>query len=1395
MKKTLSGTVAALLAVTGCGAPGALLNAAASRLPVAVGYQNERQLSFNDGWQFNLGDVSGASASSYDDSAWGNVTLPHDWSISLPFNQNSAAGGTGGYLDGGTGWYRKTFTLPQSMAGKKVSILFDGVYMNSTVWVNGTQIGTHHYGYTPFEYDLTSCLNFGGTNVIAVKVVNNQPTSRWYSGSGINRNVWLNVTGDVHIPTNGTYVTTPQITGSGSSVTATVSVATTVANSGGSADVTLSSTVLDSAGNPVASLQTASTAAAGASVKIPQTLTVTNAKLWSPDSPTLYTLKSEVSVGGTVVDTVLTPFGIRSLRFDPNEGFFINGVSTKLHGVCLHTDEGSLGNVVNIDAMTRKLTILKQMGCNAIRTSHNPPSAEFLDLCDRMGFLVMDEAFDCWNAGKVTNDYHLYFATDAQSDLQAMVNRDKNHPSIILWSVGNEIADTTWDNAPTVAQNLINWVQAIDSTRPVTTAENKMGDSSLQKVADLLGAVGYNYGEQYYDAEHAANPGWCIFGSEVSSAVRSRGVYKTPVDQNILSSDDNQCSSYDNSVVPWGRSAESSWIADRDRKFVMGEFIWTGFDYLGEPTPYGWPSRSSYFGIVDTAGFPKDIYYFYQSQWTTTPMVHLLPSWNGTEGQVMPVMAYTNAASVELFLNGKSLGVQQYDPNGSTLHLLWNVKFTPGTLTAVARDKNGNVVATDTSRTAGLPAKISLKQEKSVVTADGKSLVYIDADVQDIDGNFVASAADQINFHVTGGTVVGVDNGDATDVTSFQGSTKKAFSGKCLAIVKADSSVGQITVTADSSTLPLGSNTVTVYKQAAISGAPGSLLGYQQPATVYTAVGSAPSLPADVQAVYTDGGTQALAVSWQSVSPASYAQAGSFTVNGTVNATGGTVSCTVQALAADFSSISPISLVTLKGTPPALPANVTVSFANGTKAIRDVAWDAVDPASYQQAGSFTVGGGIAGTSERVQADVTVKDIASIDPVVCVTQLGTAPTLPDTVTIHYTDGAASSVPVEWDLSSAAYDSPGTVLVSGVFAGGSYPVSARVTVSPNYALKASGASYPQGIASFTCSGDSVGQLNDGVISYSYNSPKNRWTDWDNTWRSGDWFGIDFGQSISISTIKLYVYQDSGCVPPSTLAVQYDDGTGWKDVTNPAFDGTKTVTGLNTLSFDAVTASRVRVVVTNLQNYFTGITEMEVYGPSLPDKTALSSAVSSAASLQQSDYTAASWQAFETAYTAAASLATGNLGTTASVAAALQALTDAQAALVPAGTPDFLRGIAPGATAAQITQKLYADGTVPNGTAVTVMNQQGAILPENAVVGTGMTVTAGGFSFVIVVTGDLTGDGLANASDLLLLKRRILGLQQLQDAALKAANTDGDAADNVGSTDLLKLKRYILGLDTLS
>ncbi len=769
---------------------------------------NPRQvLNFDKDWKFHLGDAQDAAAMGYADAPWRTLNVPHDYAIEGPavrtpamegpFDPQSPAKHDGGFLDAGVAWYRKTFTLPATAKGHQVAIQFDGVYMNSDVYLNGKLLGNHPYGYTSFQYDLTPALNFDGPNTLAVRVNVEQPCSRWYSGAGIYRHVYLNITNPVHIAPWGIYVTTPKI----SDTEATLDIRATVQNDSGAAVAAIvKSRIFDPNGKEIASLGVTDNLAANASSEVQPRVTIPHPQLWSVDQPSLYKVVSEVSVDGEIVDSVTTPVGIRTIEFTKDNGFLLNGRRVQIHGVCDHHDLGALGSAFNYRALQRQLEVLKSFGCNAIRTSHNPPATELLDLADEMGFVVMDEPFDEWKRSKTKFGYGRFFDEWSERDIVSMLHRDRNHPSIVLWSIGNEIPEQGASNGGAMAKRLADIVRREDPTRFVTSACNNPAPAAKSGFADALDVFGINYNIPAYTAQK----GHVLIASETASALSTRGEYgliinkKGDVEIQKQIRTISQCTSYDNLGPRWGYTAEAQLIGLKNAPWVAGEFVWTGFDYIGEPTPYQWPSRSSYFGIVDLAGFPKDRFYIYQSQWTTKPMVHLLPHWNwpGFEGKAIPVQAYTNADSVELFLNGQSLGSRDFT-NNKTLHLEWKVPYAPGTLKAVAT-KNGHVVATDEVVTAGPPAKIELVADRPSIHADGSDLSFITVKVVDKDGHVCPNADNEMSFSLNGPAVIaGLDNGDPTNHESFQGTSHKIFHGLGLVILRSQESAGKATVTAE----------------------------------------------------------------------------------------------------------------------------------------------------------------------------------------------------------------------------------------------------------------------------------------------------------------------------------------------------------------------------------------------------------------------------------------------------------------------------------------------------------------------------------------------------------------------------------------------------------------------
>ncbi|MGE5286863.1 MAG: glycoside hydrolase family 2 TIM barrel-domain containing protein, partial [Micromonosporaceae bacterium] len=839
--------------------------AARAAQPAAASAEGGRSVDLDRGWKFALvnpdgvTDPTGAYANAqdpgFDDSNWRTVDVPHDWSIELtPVDSPSTNSGTG-FLQGGLGWYRKTFTLPPSMSGKRIALEFDGVYMNSFVYLNGQLLGNHPYAYTGFSFDITGLAHTDGAtpNVVAVKAENQNPSSRWYSGSGIYRDVRLVVTNPVHVARLGTFVTTPDLQTTIASGYATVRVQTDVANDSGAPVTADVETTIRNAGGAVVARGTSSVSVpAGQTQRGTADMRVAHPTLWSADNPALYQLQTDVVVGGTAVDTTTTPFGIRYFAFDPNEGFSLNGRPMKLQGVDLHSTNGPVGAAVNADALLQQMEIMKSMGVNALRTAHNPPAQALVRICDRLGILLMVEAFDCWRTGKVPFDYHLYFDAWSDSDIKEMVNESKNSPAVVLWSIGNETPDTGRSGGPAIAQQLIAGIKSIDTTRPVVMGSDRYrsvprAGSPPDQILRMLDGLGVNYNTATsMDALHAAYPDKFFFCSETSSETSTRGVYQDP---ELLNTGENYTpgkratSSYDNNLASWTMSGEYELKKDRDRKFWQGGFLWSGQDYIGEPTPYNvFPVKTSFFGAVDTAGFPKDAYYLFRSQWSADPMVHIVPmDWTShAPGENVAVWVYSNVDTVELFLNGKSLGAKTFDhktttfgqdyletteptgddknypsgsytsPNGSTgkLHLTWNVAFAPGRLTAIAT-RGGRRVAQDTVETAGPARAITLTPDKRVITADGTSLSFVTVEIVDARGITVPGVSGPIRVRVAGpGTLAGVDNGRQEEGQSYQANYVTAFNGKAVVIVRSTVHPGVVTLTAVSPGLQATATTI-----------------------------------------------------------------------------------------------------------------------------------------------------------------------------------------------------------------------------------------------------------------------------------------------------------------------------------------------------------------------------------------------------------------------------------------------------------------------------------------------------------------------------------------------------------------------------------------------------------
>lgn len=737
---------------------------------------------FNDGWQFCLCDI-GTELSALPGRHWYDVELPHDWLI------NDASK----LYETGEGWYRRSLPCSAEQLSGRVLLNFDGVYMNSTLFVNGKEAGSWTYGYSAFEHDITDFLH-EGENELLLRVSHQSPNTRWYSGAGIFRDVMLKLRSAAYIGTNGVYIhSAPQPEGGW-----TTEVETDVV--GEASDIRMLLEVFDPAGASMGGYGLEAHFDGGHE-KFTASFNSTDPELWSVDDPMLYTLKISLYSGSELLDCVNETFGYRTAEFDPDRGFLLNGEPVKLHGVCMHHDLGALGSALNEAALARQLRIMKEMGVNAIRTSHNMPARQLVQLCDEMGLLVDSEAFDMWEKPKTEFDNHRFFTEHAERDVRSWIERDRNHPCIIMWSIGNEINDTIDPHGLDITKRLYEYVLKYDpkGNAAPTIGSNYMGDENAQKCSDVVKLAGYNYSEYLYDEHHAKYPGWVIYGSETASAVRSRGIYRFPAELPLLTGEDCQCSSLDNSVVGWGSSAMKSWRLDRDCPFCCGQFIWTGFDYIGEPTPYN--TKNSYFGIVDTAGFPKDIYYFYQSVWLSPEqkkVLHIVPSyWDFIPGQEIDVLIYSNARDVELFLNGKSVGTHVMELETSQdMRAHFKVPFEPGVLRVVGHFADGSECS-EVLHTPSDPAAVVLTSDKETLLADGRDIAFVEISTVDVNGIPVGNARNRIRVEVSGaGRLVGLDNGDSTDYDSYKGDNRRLFSGKLLAMIESTLEPGEITVRA-----------------------------------------------------------------------------------------------------------------------------------------------------------------------------------------------------------------------------------------------------------------------------------------------------------------------------------------------------------------------------------------------------------------------------------------------------------------------------------------------------------------------------------------------------------------------------------------------------------------------
>jgi len=797
--------------------------------------------SFNEGWKFarfgampdgtEKAEPAGLEMPAVNDNDWRTLNLPHDWGIEGPFRAD-LPNRTGKLPWAGIGWYRKHFQVPASDKGKRIFIEFDGAMSNARVWCNGMYVGEWPYGYASFQLELTDYIRVGKENVIAVRLDNKPDSSRWYPGGGIYRNVRLIKTAPVHVAQWGVYITTPKVSGK----VAAVKIRTHVVNqSAAGAKIVVRNEIFDDSTKKKIAGQATNEGelAAGAALNSECTVELVAPKRWNLETPNLYYVLTSILQDGRVMDTCKTCFGIRTIEFGADFGFKLNGKRVRMNGVCMHHDLGPLGTAVNVRALERQIEILREMGCNAIRTSHNPPAPELLDLCDRMGMLVMVEAFDCWEKGKTRNGYNLLFPEWHEKDLRAVIRRDRNHPCVVMWSTGNEVREQKNRQGQEISRKLTAIVHEEDPTRPVTAGCNnpQAGWNGFQKTVDVFG---YNYKPHLYGKFREINPNQPLYGSETASCISSRGEYFFPV------SDDKskgcggyfQVSSYDLSAPKWAYPPDVEFEAQDKNPEVFGEFVWTGFDYLGEPTPYNKdatnllnftnpddrkqmerelallgkniPARSSYFGSVDLCGFKKDRFYLYQARWRPElPIAHILPHWNWPEriGKVTPVHVYTSGDEAELFLNGKSLGRKKKGPY--QYRLRWDdVVYQPGVLRVIAY-KNGKKWAHDMVKTTGQPAKVMLSADRTVIKADGADLAFVTVRISDAEGLTVPRSYNLVKFDISGpGEIVAVGNGNPVSHESFHASERKAFNGLCLAVIRSKKGqCGTITLRARSEDL------------------------------------------------------------------------------------------------------------------------------------------------------------------------------------------------------------------------------------------------------------------------------------------------------------------------------------------------------------------------------------------------------------------------------------------------------------------------------------------------------------------------------------------------------------------------------------------------------------------
>ncbi|WP_026714268.1 DUF4982 domain-containing protein [Flavobacterium daejeonense] len=775
-----------------------------------------KSILLNKNWLFSKGDFKEASQIGFNDKKWQKITIPHDWAIYGPFDENNdvqkvaitqnlekeakrQTGRTGGLPYMGVGWYRTSFNVPDYQKGQRISLIFDGAMSEARVSVNGKEATFWPYGYNSFHVDVTDLLTTDGQkNLLAVRLENKEQSSRWYPGAGLYRNVHLVITNPVHVPVWGTYITTPYV----AKDYASVRLETKLENVPNKTEIRIETNILDKSGKVIATKN--DTRKMNHGEPFVQNFTVNNPALWSPETPILYNAVSKVFLKDQLVDTYTTRFGIRDIKFIADKGFFLNGKLRKFQGVCNHHDLGPLGAAINVAALRRQFTLLKNMGCDAIRTAHNMPAPELVALCDEMGFMMMIEPFDEWDKAKCKNGYHRFFDEWAEKDMINMLHQYRNNASVVLWSIGNEVPTQCSADGYKVAKFLQDICHREDPTRLVTCGMDQVSCVLENGFANMIDIPGFNYRVNRYEEGYAKLSQNMLLGSETTSTVSSRGIYKFPVEKKLDAKyEDHQSSSYDFEACSWSNLPDLDFAMSDDKEWTLGQFVWTGFDYLGEPSPYSinsWPNHSSMFGIIDLASIPKDRYYLYRSIWNkNAETLHILPHWNweDKEGQIVPVFAYTNYPTAELFVNGKSYGKQTKNNVSieNRYRLMWmDVKYEPGEIKVVAYDANGTKKTEKIIRTAGKPHHIELIPDRTEMQANGSDLVYITVRMVDKDGNLCPNAQDLVQFTAAGaGNYRAAANGDPTCLDLFHLPKMHLFNGQLTAIVQAGEKNGKLT--------------------------------------------------------------------------------------------------------------------------------------------------------------------------------------------------------------------------------------------------------------------------------------------------------------------------------------------------------------------------------------------------------------------------------------------------------------------------------------------------------------------------------------------------------------------------------------------------------------------------